>query len=114
LQLVRRCFEFLQVDASYVPRQLGLATNVTTQLRSEKPGLNVLRRIPLFNWAVRLFPLAWRDWVRSLLFTRRVRHRPRWNSMSLRRVLDELADDIQRFLTFYGKPANYWNLGAKL
>lgn len=112
--LLKRCFRFLDVDPTIMPPRLDLAANVSTAIESDRRSLKALRRLPSFNRAVSLFPLSWRDEIRRLFFTKRVRSRPRWSGVGFRRTIDELLDDTRTFLEFYGKSLDYWNLDPEM
>ena len=105
-----RCFRFLGVDASFVPRGFRQPRNVSVLHESDSAALKNLRRLPAFGAALRVIPLSWREAIRQRWFTRRTYGRPVWSSAPRRKVIWELADDVRTFLYFYGKPLDYWDL----
>jgi hypothetical protein len=105
-----RCFEFLGVDPSVCMNDLERRLN---------PGSNkfydsrILRFIRSHRWSNRWWTnlsaksrdRLMRAWTLRKPFTGPVR----WKRETRRWVVAELAEDARQFLTFYGKPAGYWD-----
>lgn len=110
-RFLARCFRFIGVDSSFVPKGLRQPRNPSAMHESDAPALKALRRLPAFGTAVRVLPERWRAAIRGRWFTRRSGARPAWSDEQLRKVQWQIGDDVRTFLYFYGKPLDYWDLG---
>jgi hypothetical protein len=110
LAVVTRCCNFLEINPSLAPKVPIEPRNVSSSLESENALLATLRRMPLSRRLSRALPRTWRQRAKRHLFTRRIDRRPLWPTDKRRRVIWEIADDVQTFLAFYGRPMNYWKL----
>ena len=104
--VMRRCFQFLGVDADF--RVLG--SNLQRN-RSSANGLalRMASACGLGKLVRELFP----EWMVS-----RVRNglsrpieKPEWLVDTKRWVIRQVADDARRFLSYCGKPVDFWELG---
>ena len=106
---VRRCFEFLGVSASFVPRDPSLAKNTRADKRTDRAFLRWIRRHPAYvkvQWAMP-------HWVTERLkpwLRKRAVIDVQWDEETRRWILEQIRDDIHPFLDFYGKPRGFWEL----
>ena len=106
---LRRCFEFLQVDAEVtVDCSTQEKQNPFASKREPIRLLDFLRGSSIFRRLRALFPRKWKQKMR-FLWTRPIRSKPRWDDATFRYVKDFLFEDAQQLLAFAGKPANFWN-----
>jgi hypothetical protein len=110
LRAFAQCCEFLSVDQSRMPNSPMLPRNVSSALESETAVLAALRCLPLFHRLVRSLSADCKNRLKQQYFTRRIEHRPIWPPDKRRRAIREIADDVHSFLTFYGRPADFWRL----
>ncbi len=86
--------------------------NVWDDKHEDRIALDVLRRLPGYDrLRDALIPKAVRRAFKRT-FTKPLRQRPRWDEQTRRWVVDRIADDVRRFLEFYGKPPDFWPLDA--
>ncbi|USN99679.1 MAG: sulfotransferase [Phycisphaeraceae bacterium] len=107
---LRRCFEHIGVDPDAPIPDLE-ARNESVGKLVDGPVAGVLRRVPLMSRVRDAMPLAIRDGVRRAL-KKPVQGRPVWDESTRLWAIERVAEDCARFLEHYGKPADYWNLGA--
>lgn len=108
--VLRRCFTFLGVDADATIRETERRHNVSAEKLIPRPLLSVGRSSVLLRSAVKLIPQPLRHRIRDRFFFRRGDARPQWNAEVRKRVIDELRENTELFLEFYGKPVDFWTL----
>jgi hypothetical protein len=107
--VLQRCFEFLGVDPD--TSSIDLNTRLNASDEKWRPGrfLSSARKLTAFRAGAKLFPEPVRKSVRNRLSEPPVEH-PSWNPDTLARAVDELREDTERFLEFYGRPRDFWDL----
>jgi hypothetical protein len=106
---LRRCFEFLEVDADHEVVDANRRRRSTVGYRRDRWAMSALRRVPLAGRASRLVSPRLRSAVLGVLRAP-LSGRPQWDEETRRWFADQIADDIRAFLEFCGKPRDYWNL----
>ena len=110
--VLRQCFEFLGVDPDTSSIDVNIRLNASDQFWVPGRVLATARRLSLYRVTTKLLPESLRVPVRKRLSAAPVGH-PTWNPATLARVVDELREDTERFLEFYGKPRDFWDLKAR-
>lgn len=107
-----RCFKFLEVAPEADIPDADRPRNVWSDKHEDRIALNALRQLPGYDrLRDALIPRALRRAFKRT-FTKPIRQRPQWDEQTRRWVVDRIADDVRRFLEFYGKPADFWPLDA--
>ena len=110
---LRRCFEFLSVDADVtIDCSTREKQNPFANKREPIPLLDFLRGSSTFRSMRALLPRKLKDKMR-FLWTRPFRSKPRWDEETFQYVRDMLYEDAQQLLAFAGKPADFWNWELK-
>ena len=110
---LRRCFEFLGVDADVaIDCSTQEQQNAFASKREPIPLLDFLRGSSIFRSMRGLLPLNLKDKMR-FLWTRPFRSKPRWDEETFQYVKELLYEDAQQLLAFAGKPADFWNWELK-
>lgn len=110
---IRHCFEFLGLDPDVPLANPNLILNRSSNKTVPRHTLSRLREHSMFRASVKLIPELWRDWLKTRLFFKKIQERPKWNLETLDWAIDTLEADTHKFLEYYGKPKNFWNLRAK-
>lgn len=117
-RVLQRCFTFLEVDPNSRIDDSLRFLNRSADKRIRRPSVSALRSLPgigtAYGLAKTLLPEAIRSPIRSYVLNTRVRKRPTWSNESRRYVVNQLRNDTERFLKFYGKPPDFWDLEAGL
>jgi len=112
--VMRRCFEFLDVDPDAPLNNPDLHYNPSIRpgryKRVPSNFLSRLRSYSLFRAGVKLIPESLRNPVKKQLFFREIKERPQWNQETREWAVDILEADTRQFLEYYGKPKDFWNL----
>ena len=109
---LNRCFQFLDLADFHRFTDPHRPRNTAAEKRSDRRLLRLLRRVPGYTpLRDRLAPQHLRRLFKPLL-TRPIVARPEFDPQTQAWAADQLAADALQFLTFYGKPADYWNLNA--
>jgi hypothetical protein len=112
--VLSECFTFLGVDPGAELDESLVHLNRSADKRVRRKSVSLLRRLPGVEGAIaaakRVLPETWRAQMRRHLLDARASSRPRWSAESRRWVADELREDTERFLTFYGKNGDFWKL----
>lgn len=108
--VLRRCFEFLDVDPAPLNADAMRPRNVSEGKKVDTPTLSLIRRLPLYETLRRLAPQDGRRWFKERFLRRPTHGRPQWDPQVRRMAIDMLAEDTERFLERYGKPADFWNI----
>ncbi len=108
--VMRRCFKFLDVD----PNEPIVNSNIHIGHFSNKTipmnTLSRLREYYIFRVGVKLIPKAMREPLKKHLFFKKIEGRPQWSAKTREWVADLLEADSRKFLEYYGKPKDFWNL----
>jgi len=107
---LRRCYEFLAVDSSFVPPDIDRPRNAWVGKREDRLPLELMRRIPGYAF-VRdsLVPAGVRQRFKGK-FTRQLTERPQWDPATREWVRSQIRDDVAQVLEYAGKPADFWSL----
>jgi hypothetical protein len=108
--VMRRCFEFLDVDPDVPLANSNLHMGTTRGKPVARNTLSRLRSVSMFRKAVKLIPESVRNPLKKRLFFRKIEGRPQWDAKNREWVADILEADTRKFLEYYGKPADFWNL----
>ena len=106
--VLKRCFEFLRVDASLARPDLSLAVNASKDERMDGPLIRFVRKMPGVEPLKRAAPAVSKA-IGSTL-RRPMPDRPIWPARLRHQVIDQLADDTASILRHCGKPADFWQL----
>ncbi len=74
-----------------------------------KQAVKVMRENTPLGSAGRMIPASLKNLVKTRLEIQ-VDSRPSWDKKLRRWVIDEIADDMRAFLSFYGKPVDFWDM----
>lgn len=111
-ETLRRVFEFLDVDAEWVPPVVDQHFNRTQDRRAPRPLLTMLRRLPGRHAVARAVPEGLRSSLtRGLLTTPAVDPRAGEISSELRAELEAtFAPEVARLRTYMGPDFDGWGL----
>ena len=106
---IRKCFEFLNIN----PDAVTSVSNCRLNSASDKLYDSLLYRRIINGETSRrvwntLAPLPQRILTSALRLKRPFRKPVEWDPRDKRWVLDEVADDARKFLSWAGKPADFW------
>ena len=107
---LKSCFQFLGVDPSIQASTASLHLNPSRGKKVPSQFLSALRSQSWFRAAAQLIPENLRNPIKQQFFYRHMSHRPTWTFNELQWVCDCLQADTERFLDYYSKPKDYWNL----
>ena len=107
--VLRRCFEFLGVDASVGVDLTDARMNTRKEKMVDGPLLAKVRRWKRWIDVTHAAPRWLIDPVKPL-FRKPVSVKPEWTTRTRRWVVDQLVDDSRRFLEHCGMPAEHWDL----
>lgn len=110
--VLKRCFEFLGADSSAIIEGSGDRMNTRKEKMVDGPILAKVRRWKRWIDITHAAPRWLIDPIRPL-FRKRVDIKPQWTDQTRQWVVEQLADDNRRFLEFYGKSADYWDLNER-
>lgn len=108
-QELERCYRFLGVDSTFNNPSAGIRLNSKQEKRYDSRLLRYLRTSPHTGFKLARIPLPLQE-----RFFSAVGMRPRftgplvWEPGVREQVIKTLGDDIRTFLTYCGKPADYW------
>lgn len=108
--VMRRCFEFLEVDPNVPVTNPKLHLNPSMGKKAPIDFLSRLRSYPIYRNGIKLIPKGLRESVREKFLLKRIQGRPQWSVGSRKYVADILEADTCRFLEYYGKPKTFWDL----
>ncbi|HBB31973.1 MAG TPA: hypothetical protein DDZ80_04595 [Cyanobacteria bacterium UBA8803] len=108
--VMRRCFEFLNVDPDVPLVEPNIHLNPSTGKQVPINFLSRLRSYSLYRYGVEIIPKPWRDPLRKRFLFKEVKGRPQWSLEAREWVADVLETDTRRFLEYYGKPKDFWKL----
>ena len=107
--VVRQCLEFLEVDPEISIDRTESKKNPRSLHQQDTHALSMIKSVPFMNKLKLLAPKPFRQAVRRKL-RKSVEHSADWDTETLQWVIDELQANTQKFLSFYGKPEDYWTL----
>ncbi|UHD17124.1 sulfotransferase family protein [Thiocapsa bogorovii] len=104
------CFAFLGVDETFVIPDSREAQNRSLGRRADKGSGRALRQVPgsLSLW--KKLPPSLRAAIQPFL-TFRLEKKPEWPEAIRAHAIEKVTPDMEKFLAFYGKPADYWTIG---
>lgn len=102
--VLEECFRFLGIDPSVKIQDTQRPSNVSHE---DKILMSLLRKIPFFNKAYYSLPKRIQYRLNATL-KRPATSRPAWNDETRNWFLQQIAQDMARFLEFNGKPNDYW------
>lgn len=101
-------FNFLQVN----PIEVNISKNNQSQGKFMETSTSlIIRKIPGNNFIKDMLPKSLRNILKQKL-KKSITERPKWNIFSQELVEKELSIDIQKFLEYSGKEADFWNLNT--
>ena len=104
-----RCFEFLGVDASFVVPDAREVHNPSLGRKADKALGRILRKTPGTTGLWTLLPAGLRRLIQPHL-TMKLEDKPIWPDWVREDAINNVRPDMARFLSFYGKPPEYWDL----
>lgn len=105
---LKRCFDFLGVDAAIPVTGSDRARNVSAGKRVDTVLGHALRRAPGYAALERRGGRRFRRFRKRWL-QRELAGPPQWDPDTLRLVRERLAAPTARFLTAHGKPPDFWS-----
>ncbi len=106
--VMRRCFEFLEVDPHFQVPQIEQRVYASEGKRADLPFTNFLRHhVPWFLKLRDYSPARARELAKRLL-KRRIDKKPEWTPETRRFLIQALKADTAQFLTHVGRPADFW------
>lgn len=111
---VKRCFEFLGVQSDLPIGQPQRRLNTRDEKRYDSRLMRFIRTHQRTNefWE-NLSDRQRQRWERILKLRRPFRGALRWPDVTRARLIEQIGEDARRFLTFYGKPADFWDLSPR-
>ncbi|CRI63003.1 putative Sulfotransferase domain superfamily [Thiocapsa sp. KS1] len=103
------CFAFLGVDSDYVISDSREAHNRSLGRRADKGSGRALRQIPGILSVWKKLPPQVREAIQPFL-TFRLDKKPEWPPSIRVHAIEKVEPDMKRFLAFYGKPPDYWEI----
>ena len=110
--VMRRCFEFLDVDPDISTKESNLHLNPSSGKKIPTNFLSCLRSYPLFRTGVKLIPKSLREPIKRQAFFKKIQEKPQWSPETRDWVVDMLEADTYRLLEYCGKPKEFWRLRA--
>lgn len=105
--VLQRCFTFLGLDPTVRVAAAGQKFNATSDQYIDGKLMSILRLLPYFDRALSKLPqAAQRKLSRKL--RKPITQRPNWVEPTRTQFIEQIRPDVEQFLTFYGKPANFW------
>jgi len=109
-RVLRRCFEFLEVDPDVTIEDAAEPRYVSDGKRQDRTLTNVLRtRLPFFLALRDRAPRWLRSFAKSALKTE-IPGRPQWEPATRDWVVAQIREDVRQFLRFAGRPEDFWSL----
>jgi len=108
-EVIAKCFQFLEVEPSFQINNPSRPKNISRLKTSEKETLTLLKRVPIFETAKQIAPMQIKNYIKPF-FIRKITEKPQWHKSDRKKVIELIIDDAHTFLSFYGKPIDYWNL----
>ncbi|MEQ8757973.1 sulfotransferase domain-containing protein [Coleofasciculus sp. G1-WW12-02] len=108
--VMRRCFQFLDVDPDAPLADPQLHLNPSTGKKVPSHTLSRLRSFSLFRATAKLIPPSLRHRLKQQLFFQEFSGRPQWQPQTREWVADILEADTSRFLEYCNQPQDLWQL----
>jgi hypothetical protein len=107
--VLKRCFEFLGVDADFAIERPGLRLNDGETKLHDSPLARRLRTSALLRRPIARIPLQAQNEIGLRLGLRKPFAAPiRWSEAAKRDVVAALRDEVASLLAYAGKPADFW------
>jgi hypothetical protein len=103
---VIKCFEFLGVDPSFNLTDAHRPRNVSAKNKTARAFFPLLKRVFSKDQTARLIT----DQDSNRFVSMHGLSRPRWDDDAWKLIMDQLYEDAEAFLKFYGKSKDFWNL----
>ena len=110
VNVMKNCFEFLTVDPEQYNFEEHLHIGKTAGRKMPSVTLSRMREYAIFRSMVKLIPESIRVPMKRKLFFKKINGKPEWDIKTKQWVAEVLGPDTNKFLEFYGKPNNYWEL----
>ncbi len=108
---LRKCFEFLGVDADVTVENPTRQLNPGSRKRYDTAIMRRIRTSKMASSAWAMLPVKKRLALESKDFFRKpFKQKIEWSAAARNFTLEKLADEASQFLEFAGKPADYWDL----
>lgn len=112
---LRTCFEFLGVDPDFVVPDNRRSLNAASEKCYDTPLMRKVREHAIGQKAWYSMPLKWRNRIESSRYLRKpFKGKAVVDDATRSFIIDSVGEDAAQFLSFYGKPADYWNLESAL
>lgn len=108
--VMRSCFLFLDVDPNVKLQSPNLHIGDYSNKTIPRDILSQLREYSLFRASRKLIPKSVREHIKKSLLFKKVKNRPQWHPKTREWLADTIEDDTVKFLEYYGKSKNFWNL----
>lgn len=112
VKILRRVFEFLEVNPDFVPDSPGRRRNASRSYRQDRPWLAPLRDLGLTRRLRTAMPPAMRARFRRLL-TVGYSDQAVCDRNTLAWLAEQLREDTTTFLSFYGRESGFWSLDVE-
>jgi hypothetical protein len=106
--VLERCYRFLGVDPSVRVTDSEKPRHVSSDAKLDRWPIRFLQKVPGARGLKNLVPgLA----AQAMdLFRKPIDAKPEWDVPTRRWAVEQVAEDAQSFLKFYGKPIDFWKL----
>lgn len=110
--LLRRCYEFLNVDPDFTNPDAGDIVRQTEGAYVDKDWTSRYLRSGVGKFVSKLVPKSLIDVLRPVI-RKKVNSRPIWNAATLQYSINQVRPDAEKILEYAGKSADYWELGIE-
>lgn len=107
-----RCFDFLGVDSGYAVPDVREAHNASLGRYADTFTGRLFRMAPGMMSLWKRLPGGLRQLLKPHVRTELSR-KPEWNAWMIADAVAKVKPDMERFLTFYGKPLDFWMLDTE-
>lgn len=104
-----RCFDFLGVDSAYVVPDVREVHNPSLGRYADTFTGRLFRKMPGMMSLWQRFPRSLRQLLKPHVRTELSR-KPVWADWMIADAVANVKPDMEQFLTFYGKPLDFWTL----
>jgi hypothetical protein len=106
--IIKRAYRFLGADPELAIADPAQPKHVATDMSVDGPVIRFIQKLPGARTSKNLAP----DLAHKVMtkLRRPLPSRPKWPLELRTEVIKQLADDAAEFLTFCGKPSDYWEL----
>lgn len=109
-QTITNCYRFLGLDLDIKLDLNNIQLNSYKDKRVTRPLKSKLRAIKGYEQIVSLLPKPIKHILNERLLSEQINSRPQWHPETRDWVLDKIHEDTIKFLTFSGKPSDFWKL----